>query len=166
MRVPYRFSQLKGRVEAFVFEFISAHIEKTWFSPVFWGAMAGSVAMILVIMGFLNRGVLIPFILLGAVFGLWMARLDPSLSRMASRLEAKASAGDPIACRRLALAYLNGAPGLPRDLDVARKWFLAGAEGGDREAMVQLAELMTWGLGGVRDPDGALAWKRRSQRVL
>jgi len=45
---------------------------------------------------------------------------------------------------------------------VARKWALLGAEGGDVESMLMLEEMLKWGMGGLRDPEGALSWEARA----
>ena len=161
-----RIKALLGPLDAATLAFVEQHIAEPWFPPAFWAAMAGAavLALQLFLGGRVHLGKVILFAVLGCLFGLWLQRSTFSLSQRATRLEAKGDAGDPVACRKLALLYQQGAPGLARDLQTARKWFQAGAEGGDRPAMLQLAEQLYWGIGGLQDKDAAAAWRRKARK--
>ncbi len=72
-------------------------------------------------------------------------------SRGGRRLEERARAGDPAACYELGRRFEAGDPDLPRDPGEARRWYRRAAEAGHTQAAVQLADLLSWGLGGPRD---------------
>ena len=69
-----------------------------------------------------------------------------------------AEAGDNRA--RVALAGLleSGAPGVPRDMAAAARWYQRAALDGDAIAQMNLGELYARGAGVPRDPVRALAW--------
>lgn len=90
---------------------------------------------------------------------LWFSLRRGNWSGALRRLEQRADAGDPEACFRRGLAFLEGAHGLPRDPVMAQTWILRAAQAGHTGAMHKLSELLAWGVAGPRDPAGAEAWK-------
>jgi TPR repeat protein len=159
-----RRSRTLSRFDSATYGWVEKRVDKVWFPPLFWAAMAGMAATIyqVVFASELQPAGILITALLGGLFGFWARSVRPSLSRAAERLERKATDGDPVACRRLAFLFLDGAPGLARSRECARKWFAAGAELGDRESMSRLAEMLEWGIGGEHDRDAAARWKRQA----
>ncbi len=74
------------------------------------------------------------------------------------RHQSKAEAGDPKACFERGIAFLNGGPETPKDAAEARRWLRWAAEGGHVVAMVQLAEMLRYAHGGLKDVPGARDW--------
>ncbi len=72
-------------------------------------------------------------------------------SRKLLRMEQRAEAGDAASAFRLGMAYKVGTPDLPRDHNLARQWLRKAVDAGHAGAMVQLAELLSWGSGGAKD---------------
>ncbi|HLO66984.1 MAG TPA: hypothetical protein VK188_08195 [Holophaga sp.] len=97
--------------------------------------------------------------LAGALFGSRLRRMTGTFRRPLDPLERAWAKGDVAAAHALGMAYFRGAPGVPQSRELARGWFQAGAEAGDRGCMKMLAECLRWGLGGDRDLAGAEAWE-------
>lgn len=93
----------------------------------------------------------------------WLSLRRGNWSRDLQRLERRSEAGDPEACFRRGLAFLEGRHGLPRDPVMAQSWILRAAQAGHRGAMHKLSELLAWGVAGPRDPAGAEAWRREAE---
>jgi TPR repeat protein len=106
---------------------------------------------------------LLVWLLFLAVLGLFAASLYLRLtglsirltSRGTRKLEARAAAGEPAACYELGLWFEEGHADLPRDHGAAREWFRRAALSGHPEALVRLADLLSWGLGGPKDSSEA-----------
>ena len=163
-RAWYAWKRFLDRVEYRLEPFFEANLTKPWFPPAFWALMAASLfglALVLV-QRFSLRGLVVAA-LLGALFGFYLPRAKVAPVRARDRLEEAAAQGDAKACRKLGQYYLAGAPGIPRERELARLWLAKGAEGGDRQAMVLLAELLATGLGGLHDPAAAAVWKARAR---
>lgn len=79
------------------------------------------------------------------------------------KLEARAQAGDAMACHDLGRAYLQGAYPVPLDPAAGQAWLGRAAAQGHVEAMLALAEVLAWGQAGMRDRAGAEAWLRKAQ---
>jgi hypothetical protein len=120
---------------------------------------------ILLLLPFLYGGIfVVPLLIAFAVLipMAWRMHLDHRPGEAIRRHLAAAQAGDPRAAYRMGMACLKGAEGQPKDLGEARRWLRVAAEAGHPEAMVELAGLLAWNLGGLRDPDGAAIWLRRA----
>ena len=155
---------LKARMDRLLGPFFEQHVTDWWFPPLFWGLMVPLLVFVLTGLLWHPLYKLIALsVIPGVIFGFALPRAKPFADGEQDRLAQAAAKGDLAACRALGLRYLNGAPGVPRERELARQWFLAGAEGGDRQCMVLLADLMAWGLGGPRDPEGAAQWQARSR---
>lgn len=89
-------------------------------------------------------------------------RKETRYSRRTLRIEARAAEGDPEACHQLGLAFLAGSHEMPRDPLMARQWLTRAAEGGQVDAMFRLGELLSWNLGGLRDPEASDRWLRQA----
>lgn len=90
------------------------------------------------------------------------ARPAPVAARpTAQGLAARAQAGDLIAQRQLAAAYLRG-NGVPRDPIRAAQWYRKAAVAGDAESQYVLSGLYFKGVGVPRDPSVAVQWLRRA----
>lgn len=72
-------------------------------------------------------------------------------SRKLLRTERRAEAGDAASAFGLGMSYKIGTPDLPKDHPLARQWLRKAMDAGHLEAMVQLAELLSWGSGGAKD---------------
>jgi flagellar motor protein MotB len=75
----------------------------------------------------------------------------------------RADGGDAQAQRQMAQAYLAG-EGVSRDVDVARVWAHAAAQGGDAEGQYLLATLMR--RDASRDAQDAVAWFARAAEAI
>ena len=94
--------------------------------------------------------------LVGAACGLRLQGLGPQrVSRETRRLEARAVAEEPAACFELGLRFETGHHDLPRDPVAARAWYEKAARTGHPEALLRLADLLSWGMGGPKDVPGA-----------
>ena len=92
-------------------------------------------------------------------FFFWMSsRRGMHWSFMGRRHHAKAERGDPKACFERGMAFLKGSAETPRDAAEARRWLRKASDGGHVEAMAQLAELLRFGHGGIKDSDQAERW--------
>ena len=131
-----------------------------WFRRVTW-TLVGLVLLLtaLVILAtplLLRLCILLGFWLLAASLLLRFHGLAPQrVSRSTRRLEARAGAGDAAACCELGLCYERGHHDLPKDLGAAREWYRRAADKGHPEALLRLADLLSWGVGGPRDVPGA-----------
>jgi len=93
----------------------------------------------------------------------WWLRSPGMKYRSATRrLFTQAGKGDPGAERALALAYLAGAQGLPRDGAQAFWWMRRCAEQGDAQAAYLLAQWLDQGIGQPRNRSAALTWLQRA----
>ena len=135
-----------------------------WFLPGLTGVIfAGVVTLVMILLG----RIIFPMILVGgaagAAFG-WILPFEHRrlVSRRHRNLERLAAKGDVAACRQAGLLYQSGSGDRGRSLDAARKFFQMGAGLGDPESMLLLADLMFWGLGGVKDQDSARQWAERA----
>jgi TPR repeat protein len=93
----------------------------------------------------------------------WRSYGERGWSRSTRRSLDAAGTEDPDQWTSLGRAYLEGQKGLPRDEAAARHWLTRAAEAGSRDAMLLLAGLMEQGRGGLRDLDGAHAWRERAR---
>lgn len=153
----------QARLDALVGPFFAENVTKGWFPVLFWAVMAPVLVLAVTgLLGHMHFKLAVLAILLGALFGYYLPGSQAFPAGERDRLEEAALKGDGEACRALGLQFLNGAPGIPRERELARKWFLAGAELGDKPSMVLLADLMSWGLGGLRDPEGAAHWSAKA----
>ena len=144
--------------------FFEANVEKVWFPPLFW-ALAAPVGLSLPLyfIGRLNPLTVIASVLLGVAFGFYLPHISLKEGRIHRLQRAWEEKSDRLAARELGVAYMNGEPDIPQCRDVARQWFLRAAEAGDRPSMLHLADLMSWGLGGEKDLEGAQYWTRKAR---
>lgn len=158
-------------------EWMGEAIHGSWFKWFFWFIVVPCVALVIlgllatilgiigfarflsapwVVATFLSIGFGVPTLLF---FFFWMStRRGVSWSLRGRRHQAKAERGDPQACFERGLAFLKGSHETPRDEAEARRWLRKAADGGQVEAMVQLAELLRYGHGGMKDPTQARTW--------
>lgn len=127
-----------------------------WFRAVTWvlvGFFLLAAALLLVLSANLLRLVIVlAFWLFFTSMLLRLYGLGPQrTSRGTRRLETRARAGEPTACFELGLCYERGHPDLPKDQGAARVWFSRAAASGHPEAILRLADLLSWGLGGPKD---------------
>ena len=109
-----------------------------------------------VTVAFLSIAFVVPTLLF---FFFWMSnRRGMHWSFMGRRHHAKAERGDPKACFERGMAFLKGSPETPLDGAEARRWLRKAADGGHVEAMFQLAELLRFGHGGMKDSAQAKTW--------
>ena len=102
-----------------------------------------------VVAAFLSIGFVVPTLLF---FFFWITtRRGMHWSFMGRRHHARAERGDPKACFERGMAFFNGSSETPRDVAEARRWLRRAADAGHLEAMVQLAELLRFGHGGMKD---------------
>lgn len=92
----------------------------------------------------------------------YLFRQDRGPSFEGGRRLRRAEGGDPEACYHHAMVCLQGGRDAPKDASAARLWFQRAAEAGHVEAMVRLAELLRWGMGGLRRKEEARAWLLRA----
>lgn len=96
--------------------------------------------------------VLVVVWLVAAALLLRLYGLGPQrVSRDTRRLEARATAGEPAACFELGLRFETGHHDLPKDPVAARIWYEKAARHGHPEALLRLADLLSWGMGGAKD---------------
>ncbi len=109
-----------------------------------------------------NGWVLLPLAILALAPGAWhfwtTHGRGSSYRRGTRNLVAAAEAGEPEACFRLAEAYATGDSELPCDPPSARHWLERAAQGGHRDAMVRLAEILLSGHGAQVDIPSAKKW--------
>ncbi len=108
-------------------------------------------------------GLILAFLILG-LYNLSILR-GPFRRRLSIRhLEWAAERGDRDARHRLGLAYRDGSHDVARDRILACQHLRIAAEAGQTQAMVDLAELLFWGLGGeLPNRDEARAWLERAR---
>lgn len=92
----------------------------------------------------------------------WSTRRGMHWSFMGRRHHAKAERGDPKACFERGMAFLKGSAETPLDAAEARRWLRKASDGGHVEAMAQLAGLLRFGQGGMKDPAQAEIWLQRA----
>lgn len=152
-----------SRPEAIAGEFLQAagQIEELlwpqrWFRTVTWTLTVLFLALTAL---FILTNPLLFRILIAALVGLVgtacvlrLQGLGPQrVSRDTRRLEARALAGEPDACFELGLRFETGHHDLPRDPVAARKYYEIAVRQGHPEALLRLADLLSWGLGGPKD---------------
>lgn len=74
------------------------------------------------------------------------------------RLQAAAEQGNHAAAYRLGQLYSSATWGVRRDYEQARHWLERAANGGNRDAQIELARLYEFGRGVERDLQQALHW--------
>lgn len=146
-------------------------VHRAWFPVVFWGSLGLAAGCLFVgfVFIFFNSDIFgalfsIP-IIVGVLFGLrlwWGLRRGSRYSKRQHGIWVKAFKGDPESCFRYGLALKQGTSDVPKDPGEARTWFERAARQGHLEAMVQLAELLRWGAGGLRLPGEARAWLQKA----
>lgn len=89
----------------------------------------------------------------------WVGRREVPIQRTSWRvLRRRAEAGEPAACHAYGLLHRDGTHEVPRNPCEARVWFQRAADQGHGPALMDLADLVRWGLGGGR-PDAAEAYR-------
>lgn len=127
-----------------------------WFRIVTWTLTSLFLLMatlvLLVTPMLIQLVVVLGFWLLATSMLLRLYGLGPSrTSRSTRKLEARAQAGELVACFELGQCYERGHHDLPKDHGAARSWYRRAVAGGHPEALLQLADLLSWGLGGPKD---------------
>lgn len=168
-----RMSEHTGAAAAAVDEFLEAGAQiearlwpQRWFRRVVWTITLATLVLLALFV------LVTPLLLrLALLLGFWLAATSLLLrlygfgpqrvSRGTRRLEAKAAGGDRESCYELGRWYDEGHPDLPKDPVLARTWYERAARSGHPAAILRLADLLSWGLGGPRDAAEArrlLAW--------
>lgn len=93
--------------------------------------------------------------------GFWT---NPEAEESLGQLIRAAELGNADAQLKVALIYIGGDGLLERDLAKARHWYRLAAEGGEVEAMGNLAFMIVRGDGGNADPREGIAWYEKSIR--
>jgi hypothetical protein len=88
----------------------------------------------------------------------WLRSPQMRFKRKVRRLFTRAQAGHPEAQRELALAYLEGSHGLPKDSSQALWWMRRCAENGAAHDAYILAQWMDQGIGQFRNRREAMVW--------
>lgn len=127
-----------------------------WFQRVTWSLLAffvllGSFMVLALPLTRLLLATLVVAVGLAALLMRLYGFGPQRIGRDTLKLEARAQAGDPAACFELGMRFERGHRDLPRDAMAARHWYRRAVDLGHGMALLRLADLLAWGLGGARD---------------
>lgn len=153
---PSRLQELAGEFHTASTQMGEILWPQRWFRTVTWSCTILFLALLLMIVlaspALLAGLVATALGLLLASLGMRLLGYGPQRARRGTRaLEARALAGEPAACFELGKCYEGGHPDLPRDPSAAREWYQRAARTGHPEALLRLADLLSWGMGGPKD---------------
>lgn len=151
-------------------ETVGGWVYQPWFPVVLWGVLGLLAALVLLGLAlmFLRSGVFMVFLVpigVGLIQGAWLGwglRRGSRASKAGSLRFLRAFQGDPEACFQHGMALGRGTEDFPKDPAEAQVWLLKAARNGHLEAMVQLADLLRWGVGGPRQADEARVWLEKA----
>jgi hypothetical protein len=153
---PSRLREIAGEFHAAADQMEEVLWPHRWFRAVTWSCTILFLGMVVLIV--FSSPTLLSLLIVMAL-GLAMAALGMRLmgygpqrtSRGTRTLETRARAGEPEACFELGRCYECGHPDLPRDAGAARDWYARAAGSGHPEALLRLADLLSWGMGGPKN---------------